>query len=132
MHPSASHRLPSERSFGLSVGSVCIAFGLLAWWRGHTVVAPVLVGSGTLLVLVGLVAPSALRTLNRVWWRFAQTLGWVNARVILTAFFVLVVTPAGVIMRLLGQNPLRGAAASSNWGPYPARRRDPKHYERLY
>lgn len=105
---------------------------LIAWWRAHPVVAGVLAGPGVLLVLFGLVAPSVLRVPNLVWWRFAQTLGWVNARVLLTAFFALVLTPAGVIMRLLGRNPLRGAAASSNWGLYPARRSDPKHYEHLY
>ena len=105
---------------------------LIAWWRAHPLAADVLAGSGVLLVLFGLVAPSALRIPNRVWWRFAQILGWVNTRVLLTAFFALVLTPAGLIMRLLGRNPLHGAAASSNWGPYPARRSDPKHYERMY
>jgi len=31
VHPSAPDRLPSERSFGLSVGSVCMVAALIAW-----------------------------------------------------------------------------------------------------
>lgn len=111
---------------------MCLGAALVAWWRGHPAAGSVLLAAGALLVVFALVAPPALRVPNRVWWRFAQALGWVNARVLLTLFFALVLTPAGLIMRLLGRNPLRGAAASSNWGPYPARRSNPKHYEQMF
>ena len=87
---------------------------------------------GTLLVGLGLVAPVALRVPNRLWWRVAQAVGWVNTRILLTLFFAVVLTPVGVVMRLFGRNPLRGADAQTNWTPYPARRRDPRHYERLF
>ena len=124
-------RLPTERSFGLGVGSVSIAAAAAASWRGHSTVSVVLLVVGTLLVGLALVAPLALRVANRVWWRFAQALGWVNARIILTVFFAVVLTPVGVVMRLFGRNPLRGHAPS-NWTPYPARHSDPKHYEHQF
>ena len=76
--------------------------------------------------------PAALRLPNRIWWQFAQLLGWINARVLLTAFFIVVLTPVGCAMRLFGRNPLRGAQPASNWSGYQARRSDPKHYEHLF
>ena len=124
--------LPTERSFGRGVGSVCIGAAALFWWRGHPTVSMALLVVGTLLVGLGLVAPAALRVPNRLWWRVAQTVGWVNTRVLLTLFFASVLTPVGVAMRLFGRNPLRGADAQTNWTPYPARRRDARHYEHLF
>ena len=83
----------------------------------------VLLVTGTLLIGFGLVAPLVLRVPNRLWWRVAQAVGWVNTRVLLTLFFAIVLTPVGVTMRLFGRNPLRGAGVQTNWTPYPARRR---------
>ena len=127
-----THQPPGERAFGLSVGSVLLGLAALAWWRARPAVAGVLLVVGLLLVGFGRLYPSALRVPNRLWWRFAQALGWFNARVILTVFFAVVLTPVGVVMRLAGRNPLRPSRSGSNWTPYPARRADPRHYERLF
>lgn len=123
---------PTERAFGGSVGSACVALGGLLWWRGYSTAGPALVVLGSVLVVLGRLAPSTLRVPNRYWWRFAQVLGWINARVLLTLFYALVLTPAGVIMRLVGRNPLRPTEAHTSWSPYAARRRDPKHYEQMF
>lgn len=123
---------PTERSFGLGVGGASLSAAAAVWWRGYPAVALALGVAGALLVALGFGAPSALRVPHRLWWRFAQTVGWVNARVVLTVFFVLVLTPVGVAMRVFGRNPLRGSHRHTNWSPYPARRRDPRHYEHLF
>lgn len=128
MHPPA----PSERSFGLSVGLVSMAFGAIGLWRAHTTLGTTLAVIGGLLVVFGLVAPSALRVPNRWWWRFAQALGWVNSRILLTLFFAVVFTPAGWVMRATGRSPLRAAGKGSNWVPYPARSRDRRHFEHSF
>ena len=125
-------RVPTERSLGLSVGLVCTLAGTLSRWRGHDVFGPTLIAAGTILLILGVAAPRVLRVPNRVWWRFAQTLGWINARVLLTAFFVIVLTPVGVIMRLCGRNPLRPSQSATTWSTYGARRRAPRHYERMF
>ena len=93
------------RKFGLLFMGV---FALLAgylFWKGHAnwwvgVVLSVVFG-GT-----GLVAPAALRLPHAWWMKFAGLLGWVNTRILLTLFFVLVLTPIGVVMRLFGRDLL--------------------------
>ena len=95
-------------------------------------IGPVLFVTGALLVGFGFLAPKVLRVPNRVWWRVAQVVGWVNTRILLTLFFAIVLTPVGVVMRAFGRNPLRGAGGQTNWTSYPDRRRDTQHYERLF
>jgi hypothetical protein len=124
--------MPSERAFGLSVGPAFIVFGGLLAWRAHPRAAAVAAGIGLVLLVGALVAPALLRGPNRAWWRFATILGWINSRILLTAFFLVVLTPAGWVMRLVGRNPLRSAGTGSNWTGYNDRRREPRHYEHLY
>lgn len=118
-------RLPSDRSFGLSVGGAFEVFGALSWWRGFSSAATVLLVVGAVLMGSALVAPAVLRGANRLWWRFAQILGWFNARVLLTVFFFVVLTPMGLIMRLLGRNPLRPDRSDTNWSASTPRPRRP-------
>jgi hypothetical protein len=127
-----SGRIPSERAFGLSVGPASIVFGALLAWRGHERVGIAAAVIGAVLILGALTAPSLLRTPNRVWWRFATVLGWINSRILLTIFFVVVLTPTGWVMRLLRANPLRPVGSDSNWAGYNQRRREARHYEHLY
>jgi hypothetical protein len=125
-------RLPTERSFGISVGLVLAAIGALSWWRGHEMAATLLGAMGGLLLMGGLFAPAVLRVPNRVWWRLAGVLGRINARILLTLFFFLVITPVGAVMRLLGRNPLQPLRTDTNWTTYPDRYRNSNHYERLF
>jgi len=97
------------------------------------VVSAVLFVAGGLLVGMAYAAPAVLRVPNRVWWRCAQALGWVNSRILLTLFFALVITPIAVAMRVFGRQPLRpDKGATTTWAIYSARCRDPRHYERMF
>jgi hypothetical protein len=125
-------KIPSERSFGLSVGLASIGLAVLLAWRGRERAAMIVAAIGIVLVAGGLVAPAALRVPNRIWWRFATVLGWLNSRILLTLFFFAVLTPTGVLMRLFGRSPLRPARDDTNWSGYDERRREPSHYEHLY
>jgi hypothetical protein len=57
--------------------------------------------------VVALVAPAALAPLNRVWTKFGLLLHKVVSPVILGIMFYVVITPMGLVMRLLGKDPLR-------------------------
>lgn len=106
--------------------------GAIALWRHRDTVGTVMLAVGAVLVVFGLIAPKVLRVPNRVWWRFAQTLGWINARIILSVFFFVVLTPVGIVMRAVGRSPLRTRDQRSNWSPYPAGHADAKHFEHLF
>lgn len=125
-------RIPTERSFGLSVGPASLAFAGLLAWRGHPRAAVAVAAIGLLLIVAALTVPAALAAPNRIWWRFATVLGWINSRVLLTVFFFIVLTPVGWVMRLAGRNPLRPARRDSNWTGYNERHREARHYEHLY
>ena len=122
------------RSFGFSVGAVCAALALLELWRGRVTAASILGGIAVALLVPAALRPSLLRAPSAWWWRLARALGWINSRVLLSACFFLILTPAAVVLRACGRDPLRlkRPGRGSGWLPYPERARDPKHYERMF
>jgi hypothetical protein len=99
------------RKFGLTVGLVLVGlFGLaLPLWKRRAVPATLPIWPwppGGLLCLLALVAPTSLRGFHALWMRAGGLLGWVNTRLILTALFLAVFTPIGLVMRLFGRDPM--------------------------
>jgi len=122
-----------ERSFGISVGGVLIAVAAFLVWRGRIQYAEIAGGVGAVLVVLGLTAPKLLKWPSAVWWKFAIALGWINARIILTVAFVLVLTPISLVWRLIGRDPLtRQRRHWPGWSVYPPRYRDRNHFTRMY
>jgi hypothetical protein len=123
----------SERSFGVSVGSVLIAFAGILWWRGRVGRSEILGAIGLSLLACGLAYPTILKWPSAWWWRFSRVLGYVNARVILTVLFSLVLVPISFVWRLTGKDPLaRRRGRVSGWSPYPARYRSRTHYRQMF
>lgn len=122
-----------ERSFGISVGAVLVAIAAFLVWRGRIDRAEIVGGIGAVLLILGLTAPKLLKYPSMVWWKFALALGYVNARIILTIAFAIVLTPVGVAWRLLGKDPLaRKRSNWTGWSPSPSRFSDPEHFKRMY
>lgn len=122
-----------ERSFGVTVGSVLVALAAFLLWRGRTAAAGILGSAGLVLLILGFTRPALLAWPSAIWWRFSLALGYVNARVLLTAMFVLVLVPVSMVWRLTGHDPLtRRRSAWPGWSPHPARYRDRAHYSRMY
>jgi hypothetical protein len=129
-HKKASH---PERSFGVSVGGVLCVLAALLVWRGRLGRAEIVGAIGVSLVVLGLVYPRALVLPSTLWWKFAHALGYVNARVLLTVLFAIVLTPLGLVWRLIGHDPLaRDRRRFGGWTPYPSRYRDRTHYRRMF
>ena len=122
-----------ERSFGISVGGFLILLAAFLWWRGRVTTAEILAPIGGVLVVLGLAAPMLLKYPSAVWWKFALILGYINARVILSIAFFLVLTPMAMVWRLIGRDPLAIKKQHwPGWSPYPARYRDKDHFTRMY
>lgn len=122
-----------ERSFGISVGTVLLLIAAFMAWRGRITAAEITGATGAALLVLGSTRPALLKYPSAAWWAMAGVLGYVNARVILTVAFLVVLTPIGLLWRALGRDPLhRKRANFTGWSPYPARYRDRHHFTRMY
>lgn len=122
-----------ERSFGISVGAVLVVIAAVLTWRGRILRAELVGAMGALLFLLGLLRPTLLKWPSAAWWRMAQALGYVNARVLLTVLFGLILVPVSLVWRILGKDPLaRRRSTWPGWSPYPTRYRDKRHYSRMF
>ncbi len=122
------------RNFGFLFAGLGAVLGAYLLWKGSSAWLWSLCG-GAAFLLGGLFAYPLLRPLYLAWMRFAFILGWVNTRIILSLFFYVILTPTGVIMRLLGRDPMERKFDKSA-GTYWVRREqqpfDPKRYENLF
>jgi len=117
---------PELRKFGLLVGGVFLALGLLFLLR-HKAQYPWFLIPGILLVLAGTAVPGVLKPVYLAWMSVAIILGFIVSNVILTLFFFLVVTPIGLVARASGKDFLRlrlEPKARTYW--IPRERRSPK------
>ncbi len=95
------------RQFGFMVGGMFLLIAVWPFvWR-HEEVRLWAVVPGSLLVLVGGIAPALLRPIYQAWMALGHVLGWVNTRIILGVLFYGVVTPMGMAMKLAGRDPMR-------------------------
>ncbi len=108
-------KLPAEpsdlRKFGWTVG---VAFVLL--WAAFAYAFPYLLGKGrsfpllwqigAVLIVLGTVLPRILKPVFYAWMTLALALGFVMTRVLLTIFFFLVLTPVGLVFKLIGRDAL--------------------------
>ena len=110
-----------------------VAIGAVLLWRGRMVRAEIVGGIGAVLLTLGLVAPVLLKWPSAVWWRFSRALGYVNARIMMTVLFSLILVPLSALWRLMGKDPMgRRRDRFVGWTPYPARYRDRTHFERMF
>jgi hypothetical protein len=67
--------------------------------------------------------------------KFAYVLAWVNTRLLLSFFFYGIITPVGLVMRLLGRDPLTrkiDRSQTSYWVKRDPQPFDAKKYEHLF
>ena len=105
----ARHARPkagSERKFGLTFAAVFVALGLWPLTKGHEIRIWAVV-IALFFLAVSLAAPRLLARPNRLWFDLGILLGRVTSPVVLGLMFFVVVTPMALLMRALGQDPLR-------------------------
>jgi Saxitoxin biosynthesis operon protein SxtJ len=95
------------RNFGLLVGGV---FSVIGLWpmllRGEPLRLWAVI-IGTLLILLGSLVPTWLAPIHRGWMWVGHVLGWINTRIILGVIFYGLITPFGIVFRLLGKDTMR-------------------------
>ena len=94
------------RSFGLTVGGIFALVGIwplivhnnhVRWWPIVTAVV---------LIIPALVYPKSLFWIHKGWMTLGHIMGWINTGVILGVVFYIVLTPIGMVRRLLGKDPM--------------------------
>lgn len=103
-NPQATNK--ELRQFGLVVGGVFSVIGL--WpvvFRGESprLWAMIL---GSLLIALGAMVPQTLKQVHHVWMKIGHVLGSINTRIILGIVYYLLITPMGIVMRLMGKDPM--------------------------
>jgi hypothetical protein len=109
----------SDRAFGLTFATVFLMITGVGWLIFDTVLYWPLVLSAVFLI-IALTAPGVLLPFNRLWAAIGHRLGQLNNYVILGLFLYLFVFPMGLIVRLLGRDPMQRAfdpQANSYWTP---------------
>ncbi|HEX7027609.1 MAG TPA: SxtJ family membrane protein [Gammaproteobacteria bacterium] len=96
----------SERGFGLVFAGFFLMVAAFLFFRNGEIVY----WSLLLSLAFGLAAwvyPRLLKPLNLLWFKLGMLLGAIVAPLVMIIIFFLVVTPIGMIMRVLGKDPLR-------------------------
>lgn len=107
------------RRFGWVMAAALAALAALLWWRGRDV-WPWIAGLGGAFLVFGTALPRILAPVERAWMALGRAIGEVVSRVVLTVTFYLMITPIGLLMRALGNDPLEleiDEDANSYWSP---------------
>ena len=98
-------KISSNRSFGIVFFIVFFLIALYPLLTNQEIRLWALIISVIFLIL-GLLKSKLLNPLNKLWFRFGIFLGKIISPIIMGIIFFLVVTPIGIIMRLLGKDLL--------------------------
>ena len=98
-------KLPSNRNFGLVFFVFFLIIGL---WPllGTNEIRYWSIFFSIIFFLLGITNSKLLNPLNKIWFNFGILLGKVISPLIMGIIFFLVVTPIGVIMRVIGKDIL--------------------------
>lgn len=94
------------RSFALLVGALLAIYSL--WPLAISGLPPRYwpLAVAAIVITLGLVNPLILEPVYRIWMKIGSVLGFINTRIILALGFFAIFTPIGVVMRVLGRDPL--------------------------
>ncbi|GIR49952.1 MAG: hypothetical protein CM15mP58_20490 [Burkholderiaceae bacterium] len=98
-------KLPSNRNFGIVFFIVFLIISLWPLLSQNEIRIWSLIISVIFLIL-GIFNSNLLLPLNKIWFKFGIFLGNFIAPIVMGIVFFLVVTPTGLIMRLLGKDLL--------------------------
>ena len=103
----------TNRSFGLVFFIVFLIIGLWPLANGGSVRFWSLI-IALIFLFLGILNSKILTPLNVLWSKFGELLGIVIAPIVMGIIFFLVVTPTGLIMKMLGKDLLRNKFQINN------------------
>ncbi len=128
---------PSKKDltfFAVFGASFCSVVALVFLLRGHTTAPQVLVGIAVALILSRLVSLALTRWIYIAATVAAFPIGWVISHLVMGLFYYGILTPLGLVFRLMGRDPLQrrlDPEAKTYWTPHPGHN-DPARYFRQF
>ena len=116
-HRSSARLSPREgRSFAFTLTGAFAVLAAVSWWRAHPRASVIFGAVAGVLLLAGLAVPTRLGPVRDAWMGLAHAISKVTTPIFMGAVYFLVITPSGIIRRLVGGNPLRHShGKASGW-----------------
>ena len=95
----------SNRSFGVVFS---VVFLIISFWPLFTegTIRIWAIFIAILFLLISYFKPDALYPLNKIWFKFGLLLGIIVSPIVMGIVFFIIVTPIGIIMRIIGKDLL--------------------------
>ena len=95
----------SNRSFGVVFS---VVFLIISFWPLFTegTIRIWAIFIAILFLLISYFKPDALYPLNKIWFKFGLLLGNIVSPIVMGIVFFIIVTPIGIIMRIIGKDLL--------------------------
>jgi hypothetical protein len=127
----------SIRLFAGTVPAVLILWGTIIGFRNHWggVAFIWLYSIAVVLFFWGMISPFTLKPIYRGWMVFTRCVSWLLTNVVLGVVFYLGFTATGLVMRLLGKDPLHrrmDKGARSYWVKRDSASGNSSDYERQF
>lgn len=122
------------REFGLTIGIILVILGVIALWRNRSICLHLLVTAG-IFIGFGLGFPKVLKPIHKIWMSFSIIIGFFVSWLILSVLFYAVLTPIGLVMRILGKDILDQRIdknRDSYWQDVKAEVKSKESYENQY
>jgi len=103
------------KNFGLLVGGILLVIGLWPMLLHGESLRVWVVGVGGLLIGLGGLYPQSLAPIHKGWMWVGHLLGWINTRILLGLVFYGLITPIGIVLRVMGKDTM--SQALSETGP---------------
>jgi hypothetical protein len=121
------------RRFGLTLGLAFLALTAVLVWRGRDSAAVVTGVGGVVLLVAGLAIPTRLAPVERAWMALAHALSRVTTPILMGIVYYVTVVPIGIVMRVLGRNPLvRARTGAGYWIETGQEARTPERMRRQF
>jgi hypothetical protein len=109
------------RKFAFPVGLAFLVLASVAWWRDNVLFWQILGGIGGALLVAGVLIPTHLGLVYRIWMGIARAISKVMTPIFMSIVYYVVMMPIGLVRRTLGTNPIKHEPVKGSYW----RRRDP-------
>ena len=122
------------RSFGVMIGIIFLLIAGFLIYKDKESFQMLLYIAGSFIGL-GLLIPILLKPIYILWMAFAIILGWIMTRLILSLLFYVIITPIGVILKIIGKDSLelkKQSVKESYWNQRDKNLEKNQNYEKQF